>query len=37
MFYPYDTAREPAAWDFLKRFKALVDPKGLLNPGSLKL
>lgn len=36
-FYPYDTAREPAAWDFLKRFKALVDPKGLLNPGSLKL
>lgn len=36
-FYFYDRSRVPAAWDFLKRVKALVDPDGLLNPGSLKL
>jgi FAD/FMN-containing dehydrogenase len=36
-FYLYDRSREPAAWDFLKRVKALVDPHGLMNPGSLKL
>ena len=36
-FYFYEKSREPAAWDFLKRVKTLVDPQGLLNPGSLKL
>ena len=36
-FYFYDRSRLPAAWDFLKRVKALVDPKGLMNPGALKL
>ncbi len=36
-FYFYDRSRVPAAWEFLKRVKTLVDPQGLMNPGSLKL
>jgi FAD/FMN-containing dehydrogenase len=36
-FYLYDRSREPAAWEMLKRVKALVDPQGLMNPGALKL
>jgi len=36
-FYRYDLSRKTEALKMLKSFKALVDPKGLINPGSLKL
>ncbi|AGH47821.1 FAD linked oxidase domain-containing protein [Sphingomonas sp. MM-1] len=35
--YPLAAASDPRAWDMLKALKALVDPRGLMNPGSLGL
>jgi FAD/FMN-containing dehydrogenase len=35
--YPLAEARDPRAWEVLKAVKTAVDPKGLMNPGSLKL
>lgn len=35
--YPYAETRSPAALKLLKQLKAAVDPKGLMNPGSLGL
>ncbi|MBV6416559.1 MAG: hypothetical protein CMLOHMNK_01153 [Steroidobacteraceae bacterium] len=36
-FYPYQRGLEPTAAAFLDRLKALVDPQGRMNPGSLGL
>lgn len=35
--YPLKQASDPAAWEILRALKAVVDPKGLMNPGSLGL
>lgn len=35
--YPLKDGHSPASWDLLKSLKAKVDPKGLMNPGSLGL
>jgi FAD/FMN-containing dehydrogenase len=35
--YPYREGRDPATWALLEGIKAVVDPKGLINPGSLGL
>ena len=35
--YPLKASHDPAAWDILKALKHKVDPKGLMNPGSLEL
>lgn len=35
--YPLKAGHSPATWDLLKSLKAKVDPKGLMNPGSLGL
>ena len=35
--YRYKEGREPETFDLLKAIKAYVDPKGLMNPGSLGL
>lgn len=35
--YPLKESIDPAAWDILRALKAMVDPKGLMNPGSLGL
>ncbi len=35
--YPYREGREPATFALLQGMKRLVDPKGLVNPGSLGL
>lgn len=36
-FYPYKEALDPASFDVLSSIKAMVDPKGLMNPGALGL
>ncbi|HNR22730.1 MAG TPA: FAD-binding oxidoreductase [Steroidobacteraceae bacterium] len=36
-FYPYQSGLEPAAAQLLRQLKALVDPDGRMNPGSLGL
>jgi FAD/FMN-containing dehydrogenase len=35
--YPLEEASDPRAWAMLKAVKQVVDPKGLMNPGSLGL
>ncbi len=35
--YPYREGRAPETWALLKSIKAVVDPKGLINPGALGL
>ncbi|MDM7966124.1 FAD-binding oxidoreductase [Blastomonas fulva] len=35
--YPLKASLDPAAWDILSAVKRAVDPKGLMNPGSLGL
>ena len=35
--YPYARDHDPAHWALLKALKAQLDPKGILNPGSLGL
>lgn len=35
--YPLEAASDPRAWAMLKALKQTVDPKGLMNPGSLGL
>ena len=35
--YPLEEASDPGAWEVLKAVKQTVDPKGLMNPGSLGL
>jgi glycolate oxidase len=35
--YPLKAAHDPAAWEMLAALKRAVDPKGLMNPGSLGL
>ncbi len=35
--YPYKEGRAPETWALLKGIKDIVDPKGLINPGSLGL
>lgn len=35
--YPLRCAHDPAAWDILTALKRAIDPKGLMNPGSLGL
>lgn len=35
--YPFRAGREPATWALLEAIKTAVDPKGLMNPGSLGL
>ena len=35
--YPLEDNHDPEAWAILKALKAQVDPKGLMNPGSLGL
>jgi FAD/FMN-containing dehydrogenase len=35
--YRYREGRDPAAWKLLEAVKAAVDPRGLMNPGSLGL
>lgn len=35
--YPLQAASDPRAWEMLKTLKAQVDPRGLMNPGSLGL
>jgi FAD/FMN-containing dehydrogenase len=35
--YPLKASLDPAAWDILSALKRAVDPKGLMNPGSLGL
>ncbi|MEL7188638.1 MAG: FAD-binding oxidoreductase [Pseudomonadota bacterium] len=35
--YPLKESHDDAGWDILKALKAQVDPKGLMNPGSLAL
>ena len=35
--YPLKASHDPAAWDILRALKNKVDPKGLMNPGSLEL
>ncbi|MFN9375601.1 MAG: FAD-binding oxidoreductase, partial [Novosphingobium sp.] len=35
--YPLKDGHSPASWDLLKSLKVKVDPKGLMNPGSLGL
>lgn len=35
--YPLERALDPTAWEILRAFKAAVDPKNLMNPGSLGL
>ena len=36
-FYPYKDALDNNTWDLLEGFKLVVDPDGLMNPGSLNL
>jgi FAD/FMN-containing dehydrogenase len=36
-FYPYRESLDPATWELLEGIKGLVDPAGLMNPGSLGL
>jgi D-lactate dehydrogenase (cytochrome) len=36
-FYPYRESLEPGTWALLKGIKQVVDPRGLMNPGSLGL
>jgi FAD/FMN-containing dehydrogenase len=33
--YPFKRSRNGETWSLLSQFKALVDPKGLMNPGAL--
>jgi FAD/FMN-containing dehydrogenase len=33
--YPFKASRNPETWSLLSQFKAMVDPKGLMNPGAL--
>lgn len=35
--YPYKQGRSPETWALLKAIKQAVDPKGIINPGSLGL
>lgn len=35
--YPLKDSHDPAAWEIIKALKRHVDPKGLMNPGSLGL
>lgn len=35
--YPYKESRAPETWALLSGIKAVVDPKGLINPGALGL
>jgi FAD/FMN-containing dehydrogenase len=35
--YPYREGRAPETWNLLQGIKTLLDPKGLMNPGSLGL
>ncbi|MBL42659.1 MAG: FAD-binding protein [Rhodospirillaceae bacterium] len=35
--YKYKEGKEQASWDLLKSLKKILDPKGLVNPGSLGL
>lgn len=35
--YPLKQSSDPAAWEILRALKAAVDPKSLMNPGSLGL
>jgi D-lactate dehydrogenase (cytochrome) len=35
--YPFQSVLEPQGWALLEALKAAVDPKGLMNPGSLGL
>ena len=35
--YPLKESHDPAAWDMLRAIKRQVDPRGLMNPGSLGL
>ena len=35
--YRYDKSRKPEALEVLKKIKSVLDPKGLMNPGALKL
>ena len=34
-FYPYRDSLTAGSWSLLAGMKAVVDPKGLMNPGSL--
>jgi len=34
--YPFKRSRNAENWTLLSEFKALVDPKGLMNPGVLE-
>ena len=36
-FYPYQRGLEPGAASLLRQVKAIVDPEGRMNPGSLGL
>ena len=36
-FYPYKESRDPATWALLQSIKSALDPRGLVNPGSLGL
>jgi len=36
-FYPYRESLEPGSWALLEGLKRVVDPRGLMNPGSLGL
>lgn len=36
-FYSYGPRLDPATWSLLRALKQLVDPRGLMNPGSLGL
>lgn len=36
-FYPYRESLDPVTWSLLAGCKSLVDPRGLMNPGSLGL
>ena len=35
--YPYRAGRDPASWHLLEQIKETLDPKGIINPGSLGL
>lgn len=35
--YPLERSHDPAGWALLRAVKEAVDPKGLMNPGSLGL
>ncbi len=35
--YKYKEGKDKASWEFLKSLKKILDPKGLVNPGSLGL